>query len=98
MAFKESNQDQLFLLPPSLHDFLPAEHVARVINEVANELNLRGLVDRYSDLGCSTYHHQMMLKILFYGYAMGAEFSCHSHIGLKSEESVRGHSQFAGEV
>ena len=75
MSFKEYNQDQLFLLPPSLHEFLPDGHLARVINEVVNELDLRGLYDRYSDLGSSAYHPQMMLKVFFYGYAMGERSS-----------------------
>jgi transposase len=46
MSFKEYNQDQTFLLPPSLHDFLPEGHLARVINEVVNELELQGLYER----------------------------------------------------
>lgn len=75
MSFKEYNQDQPFLLPLSLHDFLSDEHLVRVINEVVNELDLRGLYDRYSALGCSAYHPQMMLKIFFYGYAMGERSS-----------------------
>jgi transposase len=65
----------LFLLPRSLHEFLPEGHLARAINEVINELDLRGLYDRYSDLGCTAYHPQMMLKVLFYGYATGERSS-----------------------
>jgi len=75
VSFKEYNQDQLFLLPPSLHEFLPTDHLAHVINEVVQELDLRELYDRYSDLGCTAYHPQMMLKVLFYGYAMGERSS-----------------------
>jgi transposase len=75
MPFKEYNQDQLFLFPPSLHEFLPEGHLAYVINEVLNELDLRELYDRYSDLGSTAYHPQMMLKVLFYGYAMGERSS-----------------------
>jgi transposase len=75
VSFKEYNQDQLFLLPLSLHEFLPEGHLAHVINEVVHELDLRGLYERYSDLGSSAYHPQMMLKVLFYGYAMGERSS-----------------------
>lgn len=53
MSFKEYNQEQAFLLPPSLHDFLPNGHLAHVINEVVNELTLEELYARYSDSGCS---------------------------------------------
>jgi len=75
MSFKEYNQDQPFLLPLSLHDFLSEGHLARVINEVVNELSLEELYARYSDLGCTAYHPQMMLKVLFYGYATGERSS-----------------------
>jgi transposase len=75
VSFKEYNQDQLFLLPPSLYEFLSADHLAHVINEVVHELDLCELYDRYSDLGCTAYHPQMMLKVVFYGYAMGERSS-----------------------
>ena len=75
MAFKDYNQDQLFLLPPSLLGFLPKAHLAHIINGIVNELDLRELYDRYSDLGCTAYHPQMMVKVLFYGYAMGERSS-----------------------
>lgn len=75
MSFKEYNQDQSFLLPPSIHDFLPHGHLSHVINEVVNELDLKEIYNRYSDLGCSAYHPQILLKALFYGYAMGERSS-----------------------
>ena len=75
MSFKEYNQNQSFLLPLSLYDFLPKGHLAQVINDVVNELDLKGLYMKYSDLGCSAYHPQMMLKSLFYGYATGERSS-----------------------
>lgn len=85
MSFKEYNQDQLFLLPPSLHNFLPDGHLARVINEVVREFELRALYDHYSDLGSSAYHPQIMVKVLFYGYAMGEWSSRVIAHGLKSD-------------
>lgn len=75
MSFKEYNQDQQFLLPLSLHDFLPEGHLARVINEVVEGLDLEKLYERYSELGCTAYHPQMMLKVFFYGYATGERSS-----------------------
>lgn len=85
MSFKEYNQDQAFLLPPSIHDFLPEGHLARVMNEVVNELDLADLYEKYSDLGCAAYHPQMMLKVLFYGYAMGERSSRVISHKLKSD-------------
>ena len=85
MSFKEYNQDQFFLLPPSLHEFLPEGHLACVINDIVNELDLRELYDRYSDLGCSAFHPQMMVKVFFYGYAMGERSSRVIAYRLKSD-------------
>jgi hypothetical protein len=84
MPFKEYNQDQPFLLPPSLHEFLPKGHLAHILNEVVNELDLRELYDRYNDLGSSAYHPQRMLKVLFYGYAVGERSS------VKGEDKGQG--------
>jgi transposase len=75
MNFKEYDQNQQFLLPPALQDFIPAEHLARIINEVVEGLDLSELYNRYSDMGCTAYHPQMMLKLLFYGYATGERSS-----------------------
>lgn len=75
MRFKEYDQNQQFLLPPALQDFIPTEHLARVINEVVEGLDLSELYNRYSDMGCTAYHPQMMLKLLFYGYATGERSS-----------------------
>ena len=73
--FKEYNQDQEFLFPLSLHDFLQKEHICHIIDDVVNELDIKELCDKYSNLGCCAYHPRMMLKVLFYGYAMGERSS-----------------------
>jgi transposase len=75
VRFKDYDQNQQFLLPPALQDFIPAEHLARIINEVVETLDLSELYNRYSDMGCTAYHPQMMLKLLFYGYATGERSS-----------------------
>ena len=43
MRFKEYDQNQTFLLPPSLEEFVPAGHLTRIINEVVNTLDLNVL-------------------------------------------------------
>lgn len=75
MHFKDYDQNQQFLLPPALQDFIPDEHLARIVNEVVETLDLSELYNRYSDRGCTAYHPQMMLKLLFYGYATGERSS-----------------------
>ena len=69
--FKPINNDQLFLLPPSVEDFVPADHLARVIKEVVETIDVCNIESRYSYLGQKSYHPHLLLKLLFYGYSIG---------------------------
>ncbi|MBC7982124.1 IS1182 family transposase [Candidatus Parcubacteria bacterium] len=69
--FKPVNNDQLFLLPPSVEDFVPADHLARVIKEVVETIDVSAIESRYSHLGQKSYHPHLLLKLLFYGYSIG---------------------------
>jgi transposase len=67
-TFKPYNQQQLMLLPPSLDELIPRDHACRVVNEVINKINLEPLNAAYHMKGSSSYHPQMLLKVLVYGY------------------------------
>jgi hypothetical protein len=41
--FRVCSLDQEFLLPPSLQDWLPEDHLARFIADVVNELDLSAI-------------------------------------------------------
>ncbi len=69
--FKPYRIDQRMLLPPSLHDFIPAGHLARLVDRVVEKLNTGAIEDKYSELGQNTYHPKILIKLLFYGYAVG---------------------------
>lgn len=69
--FKPLNNNQYLLLPPSVEDFIPEGHLARVVSEIVDRLNTSKIEDKYSYLGQNTYHPKILLKILFYGYATG---------------------------
>lgn len=69
--FKPVNNDQLFLLPPSIEDFIPADHLARVISEVVETIDVKEIEAKYSHLGQKSYHPHLLLKLLFYGYSIG---------------------------
>lgn len=66
--FKPYNQQQSLLLPPSLEELVPQGHPARVVNDVINRISITSLLAAYKNEGCSSYHPQMLLKILVYGY------------------------------
>ena len=67
-SFKPYYQHQIMVLPPSLEDLVPASHPVRVVNEVINKINIEPLLQAYNTKGTSSYHPQMLLKVLVYGY------------------------------
>lgn len=75
MKFKEYRQNQIMLMPPSLDDKIPQDHLARYISKVVDQLNLKEIEDGYSDLGCHAYHPRMLLKVILYGYSIGIRSS-----------------------
>lgn len=71
LKFKPVNNEQLFLLPPSVQDFIPANHLSRLINEVVDTLDTKQIENKYSYLGQKSYSPKLLLKLMFYGYAIG---------------------------
>jgi len=75
VKFKEYRQHQIMLMPPSLDDKIPQDHLARYIDKVVDELDIKDIADSYSDLGCHAYHPQMLIKVILYGYCIGIRSS-----------------------
>lgn len=69
--FKPCDRHQLYLLPLSIDEWLPENHLARFIIEVIDQLDLTRLTSHYSGKGSEAYHPAMMLALLVYGYATG---------------------------
>lgn len=69
--FRPYDQNQAFLLPPSLNDFLEESHPARMINDIVDRLELKRLTERYGPMGQPAYHPRMMLKVILYGFTVG---------------------------
>ena len=61
------------LLPPSVEDFVPADHLSRfVVSLVRESLDLRAIYASYSgEKGQPPYDPTMMVTLLLYGYAVG---------------------------
>lgn len=70
-CFIPFSRDQDYLLPPSMLDWLPQDHLARFIVEVVEQLDLSKLIRRYSGCGSAAYHPALLLALLVYGYATG---------------------------
>ena len=72
--FRTCDLDQVFLLPPSLQDWLPKKHLARFVADVTNALDLSkiiGIYARKDGRGMAAYHPAMMVRVLLYGYCLG---------------------------
>jgi len=69
--FIDYDQSTLYLLPPSLQDWLPEDHLARFVVEIVDQLDLGSLKAAYAGRGSQPYNPEMLLALLFYGYATG---------------------------
>lgn len=65
--------DQVFLLPPSVLDYVPASHSAHFVRDlVRDELDLEAIYASYDDArGAPAFHPAMMTALLLYAYTQG---------------------------
>jgi transposase len=69
--FIPTNRDQQYLFPPSIKDWLPERHLAQFIVDIVSQLDLRPIAETYAGKGFKAYHPEILLSLLFYGYATG---------------------------
>src|ERR1700688_1777309 len=72
-TFRTYLPEQNLLLPPSLREWLPDNHLAYFVSDVVDQLDLSAIECVYEeeDRGQPPYHPCMMTKILVYGYCVG---------------------------
>ncbi len=71
VTFADVDRETLYLLPPSVQDWLPENHLARFVVEIVEQINLWALKSSYSGRGSKPYDPEMLVALLFYGYATG---------------------------
>src|SRR5487761_2781773 len=69
--FRPTDRQTDFLMPPSIDEWLPEQHLARFIVEVVEGLDLRAMSGSYRGSGSASYHPTVLLSPLVYGYATG---------------------------
>lgn len=69
--FKPYDKGQIMLLPPSVEDFIPEGHLARLVDEIVETLDTSLIESKYNVLGQKSYSPKLLLKLLFYGYCTG---------------------------
>jgi len=72
-TFRSYVPEQNLLLPPSLGEWLPENHLAYFVSDVVDQLDLSAIESIYEEeeRGQPPYHPRMMTKILVYGYCVG---------------------------
>src|SRR5712692_7716941 len=75
--FVAVERDQLMLMPPSVAEWLPEDHLAWFVIDVVDELDLSGFIAGYrpDGGGGAAYDPAMMVALLVYAYAVGERSS-----------------------
>ncbi len=71
VEFIPVDRDTPYILPPSVQDYLPDDHLARFVVDIVDQLKLNHLSAAYSGRGSKPFHPAMLVALLFYGYATG---------------------------
>jgi transposase len=69
--FRSVDRGTAYLLPPSVDEWLPSDHLARFVVDIVEQLDLSALSNQYRGSGSQAYHPQMLVALLIYGYATG---------------------------
>jgi transposase len=72
-TFRAFDPHQILLMPPSLDDWLPQDHLARFAADLADEVLDLGLIlaDYTEKRGYPPYDPRLMVRLLIYGYTTG---------------------------
>ena len=72
-TFQAWDVDQAWLLPPSVHQFVPPGHLAHFVRDTVREaLDLSAITRVYkAEQGQPPYHPGMLVALLLYGYSRG---------------------------
>jgi transposase len=72
-TFRPWDVDQAWLLPPSVHDFVPEGHLAHFVRQLVREtLDLSEIFAHYTEeRGYPPYHPGMMTALILYAYCQG---------------------------
>ena len=54
-----------------MSDFIPADHEARIVSDILDQMGLSTVYGRYSGMGPPAFHPKIMLKVILYGFIEG---------------------------
>jgi len=81
----------MFLMPPSVKDWLPTGHLAHFIADLVENLDLDAITSVYEreERGFPPYHPVMMVKVLLYAYCVGLPSSRKVERALVEDVALR---------
>ncbi len=87
-TFRPYDPEQMFLLPASMRDWLPVNHLAYFVSDIVEQLDIAVVMRRYTgeERGYPPYHPAMMVKVLLYAYCVGVPSS--RKIAKRLEEDI----------
>ncbi len=68
VKFKSCEQHQSQLFPSSLDEWIPENHLVRLISSVLDKMELDSVLQEYPGGGAPSYHPKMTLKVLISAY------------------------------
>jgi len=69
--FRTADYEKTLNLQITLRDVLPPDHLARFLVDMVAQLDLSPIYKKYSEQGAPPYAPEILLVMLFYGYATG---------------------------
>lgn len=67
-SFKDYNYEQGEFFPSNLSEWIPENHLVRIVNKIIESIDITPIIETYKGGGCSSFHPKMMLKVTLYAY------------------------------
>ena len=74
-TYRRFEPDQTLLLPPSLEEWVPQDHLVRYLAEAVDQLDLSAIYGSYEGKGYPPYDPRLMVRVILYGYCVGVTSS-----------------------
>ena len=83
IVYKDYNQNESLLFPPTLGELVPKNHPVRIVNAVIDRLDISSVESTYKGGGTSSFHPRMLLKVIVYSYL------CNVYSGRRMERLLQ---------
>ena len=60
ITYKAYDQNQMYLIPPSVEELIPCDHMVRLVNEAIEEMEIEELLSKKQNGGGASRYHPVM--------------------------------------